>query len=185
MALSQITWQDVQQLPDDGHRHEAIEGELYVTAAPTSRHQRISMRLTLLLNRLLVEPGHGELFCAPIGVEFPTTQEGVQPDIVFVSRARRGIIVDEGIQGAPDLVIEILSPTTAHRDRGVKRKLYERQGVIQYWIVDLEAEVVEVWSFGDRPSEAPARQCFTDSLPVRLGGETVGEIELVEVFAVD
>ncbi len=95
MALSQITWQDVQQLPDDGHRHEAIEGELYVTPAPTSRHQRISMRLTLLLNRLLVEAGHGELFCAPIGVEFPTTQEGVQPDIVFVSLARRGIIVGE------------------------------------------------------------------------------------------
>jgi len=185
MALSQITWQDVQQLPDDGHRHEAIEGELYVTPAPTSRHQRISMRLTLRLNRLLAEPGHGELFFAPIGVEFPTTQEGVQPDIVFVSRNRRGIIVDEGIRGAPDLVIEILSPTTAHRDRGVKRKLYERQGVEQYWIVDLEAEVVEAWNFGERPAEAPALQRFTDILPVRLGSEVVGEIDLTEVFAAD
>ena len=184
MALSQITWQDVQQLPDDGHRPEAIEGELYVTPAPTSRHQRISMRLTLLLNRLLVEAGHGELFCAPIGVEFPTTQEGVQPDIFFVSLARRGIIVDEGIRGAPDLLIEILSPTTAHRDRGVKRKLYEHQGVLQYWIVDLDAEVVGAWTFGERPAEAPALQRFTSVLPVRLGSE-VGEIDLEEIFARD
>jgi len=73
MALSQITWQDVQQLPDDGNRYEAIAGELCVTPAPSLRHQRISMRLTLLLHRLLVETGHGELFFAPVGVEFPTT----------------------------------------------------------------------------------------------------------------
>ena len=185
MALSQITWQDVQQLPDDGHRHEAIEGELYVTPAPTSRHQRVSRRLLYALEAILGAGGLGELFFAPIGVEFPATEEGVQPDIVFVSRARRGIIVEEGIRGAPDLVIEILSPTTAHRDRGVKRKLYERQGVDQYWIVDLEAEAVEAWTFGERPSEAPALQRFTDSLPVRLGGGEIGEIDLAEVFAVD
>ncbi len=183
MALSQITWQDVQQLPDDGHRHEAIEGELYVTPAPSSRHQRVAMRLTLALNRLLVDRDLGELFFAPIGVEFPATQEGVQPDLVFVSRSRSGIIVEEGIRGAPDLVVEILSPTTAGRDRGVKRKLYERQGVAQYWIVDMEAEAVEVWTFGGRPSEAPALQRYTGSLPVRIGDEPVGEIDLAEVFA--
>jgi Uma2 family endonuclease len=89
MALSQITWHDVQQLPDDGNRYEAIEGELYVTAAPSLRHQRISMRLTLELHRLLVEPGLGEFFYAPVGVEFPATEEGVQPDLVFVSSQRR------------------------------------------------------------------------------------------------
>ncbi len=183
MALSQITWQDVQHLPDDGHRHEAIEGELYVTPAPSSRHQRVAMRLTLALNRLLVDRDLGELFFAPIGVEFPDTQEGVQPDLVFVSRSRSGIIVEEGLRGAPDLVVEILSPTTASRDRGVKRKLYERQGIAQYWIVDIEAEAVEVWTFGERPSEAPALQRYTGSLPVRIGDELVGEIDLAEVFA--
>ena len=146
MALSQITWQDVQQLPDDGHRHEAIEGELYVTPAPSLRHQRISMRLTLLLHDLLVEPGYGELFFAPTGVEFPATEEGVQPDLLFVSNERRGILAEPWIQGPPDLVIEILSPTTAQRDRGVKRKLYERQGVSEYWIVDPEQEVVEQYA---------------------------------------
>jgi len=185
MALSQITWQDVQQLPDDGHRREAIEGDLYVTPAPSSRHQRVSRRLLYALEATLGARGLGELFFAPIGVEFPATEEGVQPDIVFVSRARRGIIVEEGIRGAPDLVIEILSPTTAHRDRGVKRKLYERQGVRQYWIVDLDTEVVEVWTFGDRSPEAQVFQRFADSLPVRLGCEEVGEIDLAEVFAAD
>ena len=185
MALSQITWQDVQQLPDDGHRHEAMEGELYVTPAPTFRHQRISQRLELALVRLLEQPHHGIVVHAPIGVEFPDTGEGVQPDIVFVSEARRDRIVAEGIRGAPDLVIEILSPTTASRDRGVKRKLYERQGVEQYWIVDPEAETVEVWTFADRPSEAPPLRNFTGKLPVEFGGRLLGEIDLSGVFAHD
>ena len=183
MALSQITWQDVQQLPDDGHRHEAIEGELYVTPAPSSLHQRVARRLLYALEEHL---GHlGEIFFAPIGVEFPGTGEGVQPDLVFVSGARRSLIVEEGILGAPDLVIEILSPTTEHRDRGIKRKLYERQGVEQYWIVDPEARAVEVWTFGERPAEAPALQRFTGSLPVRHGGKALGEIDLAEVFRRD
>ena len=185
MALSQITWQDVQQLPDDGHRHEAIGGELYVTPAPSFRHQRISQRLERQLLRLLEDPGVGIVVDAPVGVEFPGTGEGVQPDIVFVSEARRDRIVPEGIRGAPDLVIEILSPTTADRDRGVKRKLYERQGVDQYWIVDPEAEAVEVWTFADRPSEAPALRRFTGTLRVELGRRHLKEIDLAEVFRPD
>jgi len=183
MALSQITWQDVQQLPDDGHRHEAIEGELHVTPAPSIRHQRVSQKLEQELLRLLEAPGHGIVIDAPVGVEFPSTGEGVQPDIVFVSSARTHIIADAAIRGAPDLVVEILSPTTEQRDRGVKRKLYERQGVLEYWIVDLETETVEVWTFGERPSETPALQRFTDFLPVRLGSEAIGEIDLAAVFA--
>ena len=183
MALSQITWQDVQQLPDDGHRHEAIEGELHVTPAPSIRHQRVSQKLEQELLRLLEAPGHGIVIDAPVGVEFPSTGEGVQSDIVFVSSARTHIIADAAIRGAPDLVVEILSPTTEQRDRGVKRKLYERQGVLEYWIVDLETETVEVWTFGERPSETPALQRFTDFLPVRLGSEAIGEIDLAAVFA--
>jgi len=139
------------------------------------------MRLTLILNRLLIEPGLGELLFAPIGVEFPATEEGVQPDLVFVSNARRGILADPWIGGAPDLVVEILSPTTAHRDRGVKLKLYRRQGVEQYWIVDPTAAAVEVWTFG----EEPGLERFTEMLPVRLAGEAVGEIDLVDVFRED
>jgi Uma2 family endonuclease len=181
MALARITWNDVQQMPDDGNRYEAIEGELHVTPAPSLRHQRISMRMTLILHRILVEPGLGELFFAPTGVEFPATEEGVQPDLLFVSNERRGILADPWIRGAPDLVIEILSPTTAGRDRGVKRKLYARQGVAEYWIVDPESESVEVWTFGE---DEPGFASVADRLPVRFGGELLGEIDLEAVFRV-
>jgi Uma2 family endonuclease len=185
MALSQISWQDVQQLPDDGNRYEAIAGELYVTAAPSYRHQRISMRLERALYRLVEDATLGQVTHAPVGVEFPGTGEGVQPDIVVVSRGRSGILADPWIRGAPDLVIEILSPTTAGRDRGVKRKLYERQGVEQYWIVDPVAEAVEVWSFGAQLDKRPRFERFTKTLPLHLAGELLGEIDLVEVFRTD
>lgn len=179
MALSQISWRDVQQMPDDGHRREAIGGELYVTAAASSRHQEISATLAASLHAILVRQGHGRLFHAP-GVEFPGTGEGVQPDLVFVTRARSKVVEADWIRGAPDLVVEILSPSTEERDRGVKLKLYRRQGVPEYWIVDPGAEVVEVWDF--RGEEPRCRQ-FTDRLPVRLLGDVVGQVELAEVFS--
>jgi Uma2 family endonuclease len=165
MPLPEITWQDVQQLPDDGNRYEAIEGELYVTPAPSLRHQTISTRLFLELARLLVDGGHGRVWFAPVGVW----------------NERRGILAPEGLRGAPDLVVEILSPTTASRDRGVKRTLYERQGVSEYWIVDHELEAVEVWRF----DAEPRHERFVDRLPVRHAGEPIGEIDLTGVFAAD
>lgn len=181
MALPEITWQDVPQTPDDGNRYEAIEGELYVTPPPRVRHQRVSLALTLPLRRILVEGGHGELLEAPVGVEFPDAGEGVQPDILFVSNARRGIIAEDWLRGAPDLVVEILSPSTAARDRGLKRRLYERQGVAEYWIVDPAAGAVAVWRFG-KAEDAPRHERGTDRLPVRIAGEVVGEIDLADVF---
>jgi Uma2 family endonuclease len=179
MPMPQITWDDVQQLPDDGNRYEAIEGALYMTPAPSVRHQTVSMRLVQELLRLFVEPGHGRLWHAPLGVRFPATQEGVQPDIVFASNERRGIVAPDELKGAPDLVVEILSPSTAARDRDLKRRLYQRQGVAEYWIVDPDDAAVGVWRFGDEPRS----ERFVDSLPVRLGSERLGEIELAGVFA--
>ncbi len=178
MALSQITWHDVQELPDDGNRYEAIAGELHVTPAPSVRHQRISGELEAALRDLLDRHRHGEMLHAPVGVEFPSTGEGVQPDIVVIAAARRGIIDDDWIRGAPDIVVEILSPSTQRRDRGVKLKLYDSQGVGEYWIVDSTARTVEIWRFED------GSHCerFTDRLPVRLADATLGEIDLAEVF---
>ncbi|MBI4513214.1 MAG: Uma2 family endonuclease [Gemmatimonadetes bacterium] len=97
-----------------------------MTPAPSRRHQRASHRLAVALHRLLEEPGYGEVYEAPFGVEFPGTEEGVQPDLLFVSKERLHIVGEDWIRGAPDLVIEILSPTTASRDREIKRKLYRR-----------------------------------------------------------
>jgi Uma2 family endonuclease len=179
MSTTRITWRDALLMPEDGKRYEAIDGELYVTPAPSFRHQRVSLRLADALLRLLEERGHGWVVVAPVAVEFPT-DEGVQPDIVFVSRGRVEILAEEGIRGAPDLVVEILSPATAERDRTVKKKLYGRQEVAQYWIVDPDAESVEVWDF---ESGASSPERYTDRLPVRLGGRSFGELDLRRVFA--
>jgi Uma2 family endonuclease len=180
MATERITWQDAQLMPEDGKRYEAIDGELYVTPAPSRRHQWVSGNLERALCRLLQDPGHGWVYHAPIGVEFPETEEGAQPDIIFVSKARAEILVDEGIRGVPDLVVEIRSPSTAERDRTIKRKLYQRQGVAQYWIVDPDADAVEVWDFEGGATE-PMR--LTHTLPVRLAGRSAATIELAEIFA--
>jgi Uma2 family endonuclease len=181
MALANITWDDVQQLADDGNRYEAIDGDLHVTAVPSFGHQRISHRLAVALHDLLERPGLGVLAAAP-GVTFPGSSEGVQPDLVFVSEARRGILRPYGIDGAPDLVVEILSPSTRARDTGVKLKLYRRHGVAEYWIVDPEARLVEVWRLGGSESR-PLR--FESRLPVRLGDRLLGELDLEAIFESD
>jgi len=179
MPATKITWRDVLEMPEDGNRYEAIGGELWVSPPPKPPHQWVSARLFAELLDLLVRPGYGYLFYAPIGVEFSETQEGVQPDILFVSQGRLHIVTEDRIQGAPDLVIEILSPSTARRDRTVKRHVYQRQGVAEYWIVDLDAKQVEVWRFGTGAKE-PERH--TDRVPVRLNDRPIGAIELSKIF---
>ena len=165
-------------MPDDGNRYEFIGGRLYMTPAPSIRHHNVSHRLQSALRRILERAGHGRIFYAPVLVEFPDTGDRVQPDILFVSRERRGIVGEKQVTGAPDLVVEILSPSTAHRDRGVKLDLYARQGVREYWIVDPDEDVVDVWRFG----RTPGHERFTDELPVRLGPNRVGTIDLDDVF---
>ncbi len=165
-------------MPEDGKRYEAIDGEMYVTAAPSRRHQWISGNLEAALRELLQEAGHGWVYHAPIGVEFPNTEEGVQPDIIFVSRQSEKRLVDEGIRGAPDIVVEILSPSTADRDRSIKLKLYRRQGVTQYWIVDPDDGSVDVWDFGG--GRGP--KTYRERLPVKLGDLNAGTIDLIRIF---
>ena len=173
------TWEDVLRMPDDGNRYEFIGGRLYVTPAPATRHQRISKRLQAALMRVLEDAGRGEVFDAPFLVEFPGIGDRVQPDLIFVSDRRREIIGEKQVLGAPDLVVEILSPSTAHRDRGIKLDLYARCGVRQYWIVDPVEDVVDVWRFGDKPGH----ERFSGELAVRLGDERVGRIDLDQVFS--
>jgi Uma2 family endonuclease len=180
MSTTRITWRDAQLMPENGKRYEAIDGELYVTTAPSRRHQWVTFQLARVLSRLLQDSGHGWVYIAPIGVEFPDTEEGVQPDIIFVSRAHAERLADEGIRGAPDLVVEILSPATRQRDRTIKRKLYERQGVRQYWLADHAEEHVDVWDFESAARE-PAR--YRDRLPVTLGEVHFGSISLADIFA--
>ena len=173
------TWEDVLRMPDDGNRYEFIGGRLYMTAAPVIRHQRVLARLWSALFPILVDSGRGEVLSAPLLVQFPGTDDRVQPDLLFISEERREIIGEKQVTGAPDLVVEILSPSTAHRDRGIKLDLYARSGVRQYWIVDPDEDVVDVWRFGDEPGH----ERFSGELSVRLGAERLGRIDLDQVFS--
>ena len=147
MAVSKLpepfTYQDYVHLPDRGQINQIIDGELFMTPAPTTRHQRISRKLVLWLSQFVEAGKLGEIFDAPCDVVLSPTNV-VQPDLIFVSRERRHIITEKNIQGAPDLLVEILSESTAKIDRQFKRKLYASSGVKEYWLVDPEAETVEV-----------------------------------------
>lgn len=138
-----FTYQDYRLLAED-KRYELIEGDLLLTPSPNARHQAIQFRLVLKLG-LFVEQGNlGAVLSAPTDVIL-SEENVVQPDILFVAAARVAIIDPKGgVNGAPDLVFEILSPTTASRDRVFKRKLYSRYGVREYWIVDPDGRSVEI-----------------------------------------
>ena len=127
------TYDDYLKTPDD-KRYELIEGELYMTPSPITNHQRISRKIEFLLEKFVTENELGEIFDAPYDVYFDD-ENVVQPDILFISKDRLNIIGDKNLQGAPDLVIEILSESNAYRDLIQKKKLYARHGVKEYWIV--------------------------------------------------
>ena len=138
-----LTYRDYMTWPDDGRQYELFEGESYLVPNPSVKHQRVSGNLEALLRQFLLEDGLGEVFDAPLDVVFSESTV-VQPDIMFISHERRGIIGERNISGAPDLVVEILSPATEERDRGIKLQLYCRYGVQECWLVDPEERTVEV-----------------------------------------
>ena len=137
------TVEDYLAMADEYPRYELLEGELIEIVSPTSRHQRILQRLFRKLDEHCQAHGLGEVFVAPLDVILAPNL-AVQPDILFISAARRADLIGERITGAPDLVVEILSPATSARDLNQKRKLYARHGVKEYWIVDPEDDTIEV-----------------------------------------
>lgn len=132
-------------LPDDRHRYELVDGELLVTPSPRGVHQRAVLALALVLGPWVREHGIGALALSPADLDFGGGQL-LQPDL-FVGAMRNG---QEPVEwedfGVPILVIEVLSPATARHDRVVKRRCYQRAGVPVYWVVDLDARIVEVWT---------------------------------------
>jgi Uma2 family endonuclease len=139
-----LTYDDLVQLPDDGRRYEIIDGELFVNAAPVPRHQRIVRILLGKFDRHFEEHGGGEVFPSPIDVVFDN-ENIAEPDLVVISSDRASIIGEKNIQGAPNLCIEVLSESTRRLDEIHKRKLYERSGVDEYWIVDPVLESVKIY----------------------------------------
>lgn len=139
-----LTYQDYLQMPDDRTRKEILGGDLYVTPAPTPLHQRVVTALVSILRAHAREHGLGEVLVSPIDVVLSQT-DVVQPDIVYIARANEQVIGEAAIQGAPDLAVEVLSPSTVKLDRGRKMELYARSGVAEYWIVDPDNRSVEVY----------------------------------------
>jgi Uma2 family endonuclease len=121
-------------LPDDGHRYEVIDGVLYMTTAPSFFHQWIASRIIRLLQTQIEDPQLGLVAFAPIGLLMPGC-DPVQPDIVVVAAAERGMIYDRRINGVPALIVEILSPGNIEKDMEIKRAAYARAGLAEYWIV--------------------------------------------------
>ena len=135
-TLRKFTYADYLNTPE-GERYELLDGELIMSPSPNTLHQSASIYLSHNLVSLILNAGIGYIFAAPFDVVLSNT-DVVQPDIMFVSNERAHIITDANIRGAPDLVVEILSPSTAERDRTFKRDLYARHGVKEYWMVDTE-----------------------------------------------
>ncbi|MBW3590960.1 MAG: Uma2 family endonuclease [Actinobacteria bacterium] len=135
------TYADLAEFPDDRYRREIIDGELIVTVSPVPRHQKAVMNISGRLYGYRQTYG-GEVYPAPLDVYF-AEDSVVEPDVLFIRAEHLGQIGDKYVSNAPDLVVEVSSPTTRRLELVRKRELYERFGVPEYWYVDLEAERVE------------------------------------------
>jgi Uma2 family endonuclease len=142
---TRLTYDDFARIPNDGKRHEIIDGVHYVTPAPVRRHQQLLGRLHLAIGGFLEDhPEMGQAYLSPLDTVF-SPWDVVEPDLLFVAADQLDILTEPNIQGAPALVVEILSPSTRRRDMGIKRQLFDRGGVREYWIVDPKAVEVTVY----------------------------------------
>ena len=140
-----MTYDDLLALPDDGLRHELIDGEHFVSPAPGSAHQLIVGNLHVLIREFLRQQPIGVVMLAPFDVVF-SQHDVVEPDLIYFSRERfKAVVGEKNAAGAPDLAIEVLSPSSRRRDEVLKRRLYERTSVPEYWIVDPDLEAVKVY----------------------------------------
>ncbi len=139
-----LTYDDVLLFPDDGLRHEIIDGEHYVTASPVLRHQVIVGRLHFELeSHLRAHPGSGQVFLAPLDVVL-SQWDVVEPDLLLIGPDQPEILTARNVQGPPALVIEVMSPSTRSRDERLKRDLFNRVGVREYWLANPDTNVVSI-----------------------------------------
>ena len=142
------TYEDYLAFPEDGKRYEIIDGDCYMSPSPRTKHQEVSGNLLYFLKAHLKRTKRGRVFDAPMDVILSDINV-VQPDILVILATRTSMITEKNIQGAPDIVIEIISETSRKTDEITKKKLYERYGVLEYWIVDPELELVKIYRLTD------------------------------------
>ena len=152
---AKLTYDDFLLFPDDGMRHELIDGEHYVAPSPNRKHQVVLGNLHLIIGNWLRGHRIGRVMLSPFDVVF-TTFDVVEPDLLYVSNERAAqVMTSRNVQGVPELVVEIVYPSTRKRDETIKRHLYERSGVSEYWFVDPELDVVRVYRSGGKGFEHP------------------------------
>jgi Uma2 family endonuclease len=174
-----LTAADYMSLPETGPRYQLIDGELFMAPAPNRNHQFICGELEYALRNYLEQNPVGVLYHAPFDVQLTDTTV-VQPDIAYFSNQRLSYLTDHGAEGAPDLVVEVLSPKTAQLDVGVKREIYARTGVLELWIVEPETRVIKIYRLAENsqtPAETlSAQQTLTSQLLPGLS------IDLARIF---
>jgi len=179
---ARLTYDDFVLFPEDGLRHEILDGEHYVSASPYLRHQAVLGEFYTALNIFLKAHRLGRLFIAPADVLL-SRHDIVEPDLLFVSNERLHILTEKNVQGAPDLVVEVLSGSTKRVDQGIKLERYERFGVQEYWIVDPDRNTLTVYGLeGERFQEVATLSAEAEDVlrtPLLPGLE----IRLAEVFA--
>lgn len=143
-----LTADDLDHFPDDGKRREIIAGELFVSPAPSIKHQELAGHLYYLLHQAVILTGWGKVYFAPVDVRF-STHDQVQPDLLVIRRERLEIGRGNTVHGAPDLVVEILSPSNRNYDEVEKARLYAEAGVPEYWIMDPMAHVCQMLTLVD------------------------------------
>jgi len=149
-----ITRYDYEEMPQGPPYYQVIEGDLVMSPSPETFHQQVARNLMFLLGSYLEKHPVGEIFAAPLDV-YLNENNVYQPDVIFILNKHRSIIRDKGIEGTPDLVVEILSPGTERYDKGSKRKIYARTGVTELWIVDPVTKVIHVY-YLQKDAETPA-----------------------------
>ena len=160
-----FTWEDYLELPESPLRHEVLDGELVVSPAPNLRHQRVLARLYRALHEAIQEPGHGEVLFAPVDVKLSRT-DVVQPDLLVVLVPDAARLNAKFLDGAPSLAIEVVSPGTGRRDRGLKKARYAAHGVREYWVVDPVDDVVDQFVLDGADYRDPVE--WRDAVPVAL-----------------
>ncbi len=173
------TYEDYAQLPE-GAKYQLIDGEIIEMTAPTVLHQSVSIELGTALKNYVRANGLGRVFYAPIDVYLSET-DTPQPDLIFIAKANLDIIGEQKIEGAPDLVVEILSPSTAYLDLKKKKRLYEKSGVREYWIVDPLEKSIEVFVHEDGQFQLFGRAEGQENLRSKLLPELA--LEMTALFA--
>jgi len=176
-----LTYDDYVTFPDqDGIRKEIIEGELFMSPAPAIKHQSISKKLFRMLEDFITQHKLGEVWYAPCDVIFSNINI-VQPDILYISNQNIEILTALNVKGAPDLIIEILSPSTIENDRIYKKLVYEKFGVKEYWIVDPQEEMIEVWALKGANFQLHKKATKTQKFKSNLLEDF--ELDLLRVFS--